>query len=40
MKSRILRAIAAGLVIGTLLIAGTGVYASPGGRIAITIAGK
>jgi hypothetical protein len=40
MKSRILRAIAAGLVVGTLLIAGTGMLATPGGRIAITIAGK
>ena len=40
MKSRILGAIAAGLVVGTLLVAGTASLAMPGGRIAITIAGK
>jgi hypothetical protein len=39
MKSRIIRAIAAGLLIATLLIAGAAPYALPGTRILLSIAG-
>ena len=40
MKSRIVRAIAAGLVIGTLLVAGAAPLAPPGTRIMISSTGK
>jgi hypothetical protein len=40
MKSKIIRALAAGLVIGTLLIAGGAGLAPPGTRIAPTSIGR
>jgi len=39
MKSRIIRAIAAGLLIATLLIAGAAPYALPGTRVVSTVSG-
>jgi hypothetical protein len=40
MKSKLMRAFAAALVIGTLLLAGTAPYQAPGPRNMITLAGQ
>jgi hypothetical protein len=40
MKSRILRAIAAGLFVGAMLVAGAAPYAAPRANIVISTAGR